>query len=362
MATLVLAVETWILSILGWIWLTLQEAWFPSMLCSYVFYSLLLLSTSNLLTCSFFVDARAPRVAYFNTVFALFLFCIGCAADSFSSYTFGGQVYKPSVQPGECCANCDIRRAHQVFFFIDSPFYLAQAGIVIGYIIIQLLLAGGAMLDPLYDPSMSSFTRSVWCGFGWIVPLGGMMAMRFYIMFDGSVMTLIPDSVFYLLLFSQPLLTLSLIYWVFIMVFVILMICDGFPQLRLTGIRIVRSVFFGIVLAFAVVTGVVLGMRGMLTAPIFVSLCILVCGSCAGMVEAYMYRLSIELDSVDTNGYLRRSPVTRPTRGHHHGMTSSESVISNSSSSSNATQRMTKHYIPLAVQMPVGGGGGKKGV
>jgi hypothetical protein len=241
---------------------------------------------------------------------------------------------------------------------MDSRLYLVQAGVVMGYTIIQLLLAGGSMLDPLYDSAVSSFTRSVWCGFGWTTPLGGMMAMRFYVMFDGSVMTLIPESVFYLLLFSQPLLTLSLVYWFFMVVFVILMICDGFPQLDITGIRIVRSVSFGVALGFAVMTGVVFGMRGMLTLPLFVTLVIFVCGSGAGMVEPFLYSLSAKNEGGEINGYLRRGSVARARPA---SMANTEATRPHGSSS-DATQRMTKHYIPLAVQMPSGGVGGKKAV
>jgi hypothetical protein len=47
--SLVMAVEAWIMAILGWGVLTLQEMWAWSLLSAHVFYSILCLSTCNLI-------------------------------------------------------------------------------------------------------------------------------------------------------------------------------------------------------------------------------------------------------------------------------------------------------------------------
>ena len=321
---LVLMVEAWTLSIFGWAWLTVQDLWLPSLLCSHVYYGFLLLTTSNLLVSSLAPDARQPGVAYFNTVLGLCIFYGCCIADSFTTPALGGEQFKPPVsKPDDCCANCNIARANQVLFFTDSPMYMAQAGVVAGYLLVHLLIAGGQQLDPAH--------RTVWSGSSWTATLGLMLAARFTIVFDGSTMKLIPDSVFYLLLFSQPLVTLSIVFWLFLVAFIALAGCEGIPKINLLGLRIIRSISFGITAAFVVTSGVVFGLRGMLTMPLLFALLVLFFGSLWGVVEAFL---------------ARAGPV--PAAGQQPAGTSNNRGMQ-------APQR-PRTYIPVPVQMP----GGKK--
>ena len=330
---LTLVVESCVLSIFGWVWLAVQNIWLPSLLCSYAYYSFLILSTFNLALSALLTDARGPRVAYFNTVLALTIFLVSCTADTIPSYTFGGEEFRPPTKTTGCCANCDIARANQVLFFMDSPLYLVQAGILSGYLVVQLFLAGGQMLDLDY--------RSVWGGAGWSSILAVMMASRFIIMFDGSTMTLVPESVFYVLLFSQPLMTISVVYWLFLTALLILMVVEGMPQITIMALRIVRSVQLGVIAGFSVVSGVVFGMRGMLTVPLFLTLCVLTLSSLFALLEAFLGRPASDEQTVGRNQSVSRSS------GH----------LAPASSSVHVAQRSRAH-IPVSVQMSVG----KKGV
>ena len=349
---LALTVETWVLSIFGWVWLTVQNIWMPSLLSSYVYYGFLLISTWHLMVCALFVDARQPRVAYFNFVLGFCLFTASCIADTFTTYTFGGEKYKPVHDLTGCCANCDIAKANQILFFGDTKLYLAPAGMLVGYLLVHFILAGAQVL---LEPSLqnhSASSRTVWTGSGWGITLAALVSARCVIMFDGSTVTLIPESVFYLLLFSQPLMTLSVIYWLFAEVFLVLMILDGIPQLTLTGLRIVRSVILGVTLGFTVVTAVVFGMRGMLTLPMFVTLCVVLLSSVLGMLEAFLGRLPEDHETADrrsTGMYLRRPP-TAVSR--IRSSSQRTSVVTPGTLPVAATQRMSKHYIPVPIQMP----------
>jgi hypothetical protein len=349
---LMFTVEAWILSIFGWIWLTIQNIWMPSLLCSYVYYAFLLLSTWHLIISSIFVDARQPSVAYFNSVLGICLFTASCITDTITTYTFGGEEYQPVQDTSGCCANCNIAKANQILFFGDTPLYLAQAGILTGYLLIHLILAGAQVLD--IPPQASITSRTVWSGTSWGITLGALLASRFVIMFDGSTVTLVPESVFYLLLFSQPLLTLSIIYWLFMEAFFVLMVLEGIPQLTLTAFRIVRSVTFGITMGFAIVSGIVFGLRGMLTVPLFLTLCLLVISSVIGMVEAFLGRLP-ETTGGNMMGYSRRVATT--TRGQTSFQQRSSVVVTpqSTSSGSSTSHRMSRHYIPVPIQMPTPG-------
>lgn len=312
--SLSLAAEAWTLSVFGWVWLTVQNLWLPSLLCSHVYYGFLLLSTCHLVAVSLLPDTRAPRVAYFNTVLGLCIFYGCCIVDCMQTYTFGGTEFRPPKSaPGDCCANCDIARANQVLFFADTPLYLAQAGTLAGYLAVHLLLAGAQQLDATH--------RTVWAGTGWTWTLGMMLASRFIIIFDGSTLTLVPETVFYLRLFSQPLLELSVICWVLLLAFITFASCEGLPRIVIKGrddvervdlgpFRIVRSVGFGVNLAFVVGSCVVFGMRGMLTTPLFLALLIFFLGGLGGVLEAFFGR------DPDPN-LPPAAPIARPLASRH---------------------------------------------
>ena len=323
-----MVVEGVVLSVFGWGWLAAQEVWFPSLLCSHVCFSFLLITCLNLVMSSLFVDGKQVKMAYFNTVLGYTVFVVSCVVDTFTTSTLGGEQFKPPADTTGCCSNCNIAKANQILFFIDSPLYMVQAGLLCGYLLVHLLLAGAQVLDSGQE------TRSIWMGTGWGVTLGIMLSARFIVMFDGSAMTLVPDSVIYLLLFSQPLVTLGVVYWLFLQAFMAIMIAEGVPQLNILGIKIVRSVAFGVTVAFVIVSGAVLGLRGMLTLPLACTLLVLVLCSAFGVVEAYMGKIP-ELAPTTVRRILPPAPPTAMPN-----------------------QRTSRNYIQVPVQMVAG----KKGV
>jgi hypothetical protein len=279
---LVLIIEAWFLAVFGWTWLTVQDLWLTSLLCTHAYYGMLILATINVFVTSLFSDLREPRVAYFNTVLGLTLFYACCIAESFlSAYSLGGEAFRPvTSSPSACCSNCDIARSNRLLFFNDSPLSVVQAGILAGYLLIHLLVAGGQLLDASH--------RSIWAGCSWATTLATVLSVRCAIVFDGSAFTIIPDSATHLLLFSLPLLSLSMIFWALFLGFSVLAACEGIPTLDLIGFRVLRSINFGALLGFAVMAGVVFGMRGMLTMPLFVALVLLALGGLIGVLEAFL--------------------------------------------------------------------------
>lgn len=323
---LVMVVEGLVLSVFGWGWLAAQEVWFPSLLSSHVFFSFLLLTSLNLVMSSLFFDGEQVKNAYFNTVLGYSIFVVSCVLDTFNTSTLGGEQFRPPADTTGCCSNCNIARANQVFFFVDSPMFMVQAGVLCGYLLVHLLLAGAQVMDSAHD------THSLWRGTGWGVTLAILLAARFIVMFDGSVMTLVPDSVVYLLLFSQPLMALGVIYWVFLEAFLVIMIAEGMPQLNLLGIKIVRSVAFGVTLAFVIMSAVVLGIRGMLTLPLWCTLMVLLLCSAFGVVEAYMGKVP-EVAPTTVRRVMPAAPLSTDVP-----------VI----------QRSSRNYIQVPVQMVAG--------
>ena len=112
---MVLIIEAWFLSIFGWTWLTVQDLWLPSMLCTHAYYGFLILTTLNVVVSSLLADHREPRVAYFNTVLGMSLFYACCISESFlAAYSLGGKTFRP-VASSPDALNCD---AHE-FAVID---------------------------------------------------------------------------------------------------------------------------------------------------------------------------------------------------------------------------------------------------
>lgn len=354
---MVLVTESWLLSIFGWVWFTVQEPWVPSPLSAFVFYGFLALSTSHLIIVSLFVDARAPRVAYFNVVLVLTIFCVGCIADTFQVPVFG-TVPAPSSPDNTtrvCCINCNIARYHRALFFSASPFYMAPSGIIIGYLAVHLLLAGGQLIG-----NSVGFTRTVWGGGAWSTVLAFLLACRFIVTFDMSavvalnkvkdlVITVIPDQVFYMLIFSQPLLSLSTLYWVVMLTFVILLMCEGIPTVDLVGIRVIRSIQFALILGFSVVSAWELWEGGMLTMPLLVTMVVTVAGSFIAMLEAYL-GITQSMAGKSTMGGQNpgRMPVSSLAQYRADlGWTGTKMA-----------SRLSRDYIPVPIQMQQG----KKGV
>lgn len=286
---MVLTVEAWVVALFGWGWLTVQDMWRPTLLSAHVYYGFLLLTTSTLLLTLIMPDARQTRVAYFNTVLGLVIFYGCCIGDTIPGLgePIGGppalRIPRPKGSP--CCSNCDIALANRTLFFMDSPLFVVQAGLLVGYLIVQFLIAGFQVLDEGH--------RTVWCGTGWTHVLGAMLAARCVVVFDGSTLAIVPDAVYDIMFFLRPFSTIvlpSLLYQVFALAFLGFSVVEGAPTLDPLGFRIVRSVAMGVSAGFAVLTGLVFGLLGMLTPPLLLALCVLVVGAVVGMLEAFLAR------------------------------------------------------------------------
>lgn len=356
---LVMVVEAWILSVIGWAWFALQEPWFPSPLSAFVFYGFLVLTTSHLLLASLFAEERGPRVAYFNMVVAITIFCGGCIADTFQTSSFGVAPDQPLADnvTRVCCVNCDMPRYHRALFFSGSSIFMVSGGILIGYLLVHLLLAGGQML--------AASPRTVWGGGGWSLALAFLLACRFIVLFDMSTSfvmdqlagvrtVVIPDMVFYLLIFSQPLLSLATLYWLVMIIFLVLMMCEGIPTMGLLGIRIIRSVEFGLVLGFAVFSSVELWEGGMLTLPLLISLLIMLAGSAVAMLEAYLGVTPVNAERLGMLGD-HASFTKRPVSATPPFTAQRPGAVWES-----GAQRMQRDYIPIPIQGQMSRG--KKGV
>lgn len=286
---MVLTVEAWVIALFGWAWLTVQDMWHPTLLCAHVYYGFLLLTTSTLLLALVMPDARQTRVAYFNTVLGLVIFYACCIGDTFPvlGAPVGGRPLLQTPRPAgaPCCSNCDITLANRVLFFMDSPLFVVQAGLLVGYLLVQFLIAAFQVLDEGH--------RTIWCGTAWTHVLGVMLSARCVVVFDGSTLAIVPDAVYDIMFFLRPFSTLvlpSVLYQAFTLAFLVFALVEGAPTLDPLGFRIVRSVAMGVSAGFAVLTGLVFGLLGMLTPPLLLALCVLALGNAVGMLEAFLGR------------------------------------------------------------------------
>lgn len=219
--TLAFAVESWVVSILGWTLLTIQEMWAWSLLSAYVFYSLLVVSTCNIVFAGLFPDSKKPKMAYFATILCLALHSFFCILDTVQPLQISKGLFRaPSG------SNCTLARVNQVHYFNDSQLYLIQAGNVIGYLLVQLIVSGAPILDPE--------VRSLWPGSMWGNSLLCMLCMRFVIMFDSTSRGVkeVDDQFFFFMFFSEPIQALEITFMFFLLFFLILMALQGSPFLR----------------------------------------------------------------------------------------------------------------------------------
>lgn len=273
--SLAYAVEAWILSILGWAVLTVQEMWAWSLLCCCVFYSMLCLSTCHVIITGLFPDSKTPRLAYFVAVLCLAIHALGCVLDTIQTVHIGRG---PFVSPGG--SNCTLPRVNQVHFFTDSVFFMVQAGNLLGFLFIHLLLAGAPVLD--------AETRTLWPGSTWGNGLSCLLCMRFSIIFDASARGVreIDDQFMYLMFFSEPMQGLEVFFLSFLLFFLILMALRGCEFLRPTDhwyILLVNG--FG-TLVFAVSAFSIMFDRNLLTLPMLLVLLVPLIPAGYGLMEA----------------------------------------------------------------------------
>ena len=252
MPTLVYAAEAWILSIMGWAWLTLQEMWAWSLLSAHVFYGFLWLSTCNVIASGVRPDSIGPRSAYFAVTLAFFLHSACCIFDTLVAPQIGPFAFESPYNR----TTCTLAKSQQLLYFSDSPFYLAQAGITLGYLLIQLILAGSAMLDTV--------EHTLWPGSPWALSLCLLLCHRFASLYDGTS-TGIADKSRYVQLFTLPIIEYAALFVGFLMFLGIMLGVEGMLFRGLGWRRSARFVTFVGVLIFQLFSGYALFVRGFLT-------------------------------------------------------------------------------------------------
>jgi len=274
MASLVYAVESWILALIGWAWLSLQEMWAWSLLSAHVFYGLMCLSTLNVAISGVSPRSVGPRSAYFGAVLALFLHTACCILDTLPMPGLGPRQF---VSPFTDSSTCTLAKSNQLFFFSNTPLFLAQAGATMAYLVIQLVLSGACLLD--LDKG------TLWMGPAWGCGLGVLLCGRFISVFDGTARGLSPQAK-YIEIYTLPIVEFAFLLYGFMYLLGILGALEGMLFPGLTWRKSVRYVTLAAVLLFAPFTGYSLGSKGMLTPGVVGLLSLTIVVTIVGVVEA----------------------------------------------------------------------------
>lgn len=332
--SLLYASEAWIVSILGWVWLTTQEIWGFSLLSAYVYYGMLFLSTCNMVLIGCFPGMRSLRSGYFSAVLILLVSSASCIFDTVVELQAFGST--PFMLSGINGTSCSLGRMNRVFYFSDAPLYLAQGGVILGYLVVHLFVAAGGMLGGDREDS-----NSVWPGSAWGLGLMALVAFRYYIILDGTAKGL--NSAWnppgdeikrfrYLYLFSEPLWELSAGFLVFFESALVLLTLEGFPMPALGQRKFVRYFVMGFTLVFVGGACAALSFRGMLTIPALGSLLLAIPPAVAGTLEAVMVQSQPS-----------STPVPRPS--------APPEPIMGRSVYNRPDARVRRHYIPVPVEM-----------
>jgi hypothetical protein len=270
--TMVYAVEGWILAIMGWGWLVVQEMWAWSLLSAHVFYGLIWLSTCNVVAVGVAPSSRGPRSAYFSAVLILFLHTLCAVLDTLAT----PQILSVFESPFK--ATCSLARIQQLYFFSSSPFYLAQAGATLGYLVIQLVIAGAAML--------SVEGQTVWPGTAWSLGLGFMLSARLVTTFDGTAKGALAGQGKFVELFSLPVVEFTAMFAGFMYLQGVLLGVEGLSYPGLGWRKTMRYVSFAVVMVFFWFSFYALAAKGILTPWLAAVLVIMAIVSILSLVEA----------------------------------------------------------------------------
>lgn len=271
---MVYAVESWVLALLGWAWLSFQDMWAWSLLCSFVFFAFMILSTCNVIACGLAPESVGPRAAYFGTVLGLALYTTCCVLDTLPVMPQVG--WRAFASPAKELG-CSLPRSTQLFFFSDTQLFLLQASAVLGYLVVQLIVSGAALLD--------TDQRSLWPGPSWGCGLGVLLCCRFISAFDGMAKGLTKDAG-YLEIFSLPVVEYTFLLYAFMYLLATLAALDGMLFPGLVWRKSARFVTMAAVPIFAAFLGYALMAKGMLTPGILCLLVLMVVVAVAGTVEA----------------------------------------------------------------------------
>ena len=315
------AMESWIMSLLGWGVLTLQEMWAWSLLSAHVFYSILCLSTCNLVLTGIYPDSKQPQLAYFTSILCLILHSTFCIFDTVQPLEIN-----PSGFHAPSGSNCSLGRVHQVYFFTESPFFLLQAGNTMGFLIIHLILAGAPVLDAEF--------RTLWPGYMWGNCLACLLSMRFVMLFDASVKGVkeVDSQFLYFTFFSEPIQALEVVFMCPILFFLVLLCLQAFDFLRPEDryyTPVVKIVNFAGMLVFNIMSISIMYTRNLLTLPLLSAIMIPLLPASYGFIQG--------LISILHPPFVPKMPVapdTLPTAPPMTGMGARE-----------------RQYIPVSIQM-----------
>lgn len=294
------ATESFVLSVLGWAWLTVQERWAWSLLCSAIAYAFLCTSALNLAVAFFAGRSKSACQAYFASVLAFALFAAGCILDTFPGYIVQFPGFNGPGNSTGCCSNSNMPRTNQLLFFTDSPWYIVQAGIFAGYLVIQVLLAGAGLGG--YDAPDGGLQQK----WQWGLAFASLLCARLYLVFNGGAVTLCPDSSLYILLFDQPLGSAGTGLLVFMGCLWAIILCE-FPRWDKIGWIVVRAVALVLEIVFFAFMAKQLIYAGILSHSLLASFCLCIAGAILGVIN------TITMKIPELQQHPETIPITRPT-------------------------------------------------
>jgi hypothetical protein len=275
--TVIYAVEAWVLALLGWGWLIVQESLGFSLLSSHVFLSMIGLSSINVVLVGISPTSKAPRSAYFGALVVLSLYALSCVLDALYTPQLGSVKFEPPSK----IASCTLAKTQQLFFFSSSQLFILQGAGLLAYLIIQLIIGGAGMMD-LED-------QSLWPGAAWGLGLLMMVCCRVFYLFDGSAKG-VDDRSRYIQLFSLPVAEIATVAGVLMYVFGVFLGLEGVSFKSLTTRRSLRYISFVIAMVMVGVFIYILQSKGMLTPGLLLLLVIVFFVSIGSLVSAILAR------------------------------------------------------------------------
>jgi hypothetical protein len=248
--------------------------WAYSFLSAHVFYGFLWLSTCNAIASGISPKSSGPRTAYFAAVLVFFLHSLCCILDTVETFKIVNTVFTSPTNS----STCTLAKTQQLFFFSGSQFYLAQAGATLGYMIIQLVIAGANILD-------SPDSSTLWAGSSMGTGLTLLFCTRLIIMFDGVAKGLSGKSQ-YVQLFSLPVFEYTLLFTVFMFFAGIMLGLEGVMLPGLAWRKSVRFVTFSGSFLFILFAVYALMTKALFTPGLLGLTCIVLGFAVFGLIEA----------------------------------------------------------------------------
>lgn len=264
--SLTYSMEAWVISILYWAWLSVQDLLGWSLLCTAVSYAFLASSSCHLVASFLFSTSSQPGLAHGLAVFAFSLAVLGCVLDTVELPFMQGHINRQGCCPGQSRA-----RTLQILYFMDSPLYLAQAGVLCGFLVVQLILAGASIHGVGYNMGPA---------------LSALLGARAVMLVDGRIVTRCALAPFTLRVFER----VDLDYIAsggFGVAFLCLLV--GLDALAVTKPVIIsmRVTAFITQLIFGLAVCVVLSNKGVLSPSMLASFALAQCVTLAGIVAAW---------------------------------------------------------------------------